>query len=208
MTMLAISPSTSERDSIAAAERLTSTVSEHVGVLLKMSEQWNSVLAIASEMTKALAAGKKILWFGNGGSAADSQHLAAELVGRFRRERRPLPSVALTTDTSVLTAIANDYGYNEVFRRQVEALCEEGDVVVGLSTSGNSPNVVLALERARQIGAFTVAMTGSGGGQLRAVPHTCVSVPSTNTARIQEVHIFIGHFLCDHVESELETTTA
>jgi D-sedoheptulose 7-phosphate isomerase len=144
--------------------------------------------------------GKKVLWCGNGGSAADSQHLAAELMGRFRRERRALPSIALTTDTSILTAIGNDYGYERVFQRQVEALCMSGDALVGISTSGNSKNVCAALETARSLGAFTVAMTGEGGGSMAQIAEATIRIASRDTARIQEGHILCGHMLCDWIE--------
>ena len=144
--------------------------------------------------------GNKVLWCGNGGSAADSQHMAAELMGRFRRERRGLASIALTTDTSILTAIGNDYGYERVFSRQVEALCVKGDVVVGISTSGNSKNVCAALETAQQLGAFTVALTGAGGGAIASIADITLRIGSEETARIQEGHILCGHMLCDWVE--------
>jgi D-sedoheptulose 7-phosphate isomerase len=159
---------------------------------------------IASKMSAAMLDGNKILWCGNGGSAADSQHLAAELVGRFLRERRALPSIALTTNTSILSAIGNDYGYEHVFRRQVEALCVPGDVVVGISTSGNSRNVCLALEKAREIGAYTVAFTGKNGGGLARVADETLQIPSTETPRIQEGHILCGHMLCDYIEQSLD----
>ncbi len=155
---------------------------------------------IASEMSRAILSGNKILWCGNGGSAGDAQHLAAELVGRFRRERPGLPSIALTTDTSVLTSIANDYGFEQVFSRQVEALCAEGDVVVGISTSGNSPNVCAAVAEGRKVGAFTIAFTGQGGGGLAGIADVTLRVASKDTARIQEAHILCGHMLCDWIE--------
>jgi D-sedoheptulose 7-phosphate isomerase len=169
-------------------------------VIRTLSAQQPVLQKIATEMARALLAGKKVLWCGNGGSAADSQHLAAELMGRFRRERRGLPSVALTTDTSILTAIGNDYGFDRVFARQVEALCAPGDVVVGISTSGNSHNVCAALETAKSLGAFTVAFTGESGGRLASLADITLSVPSSDTARIQEGHILCGHTLCDWVE--------
>ncbi|HMG84846.1 MAG TPA: D-sedoheptulose 7-phosphate isomerase [Terracidiphilus sp.] len=175
-------------------------LNEHIAVIQAMSSQRPVFERIACEMTRAILQGKKILWCGNGGSAADSQHLAAELMGRFRRERRGLPSIALTTDTSALTAIGNDYGYEKVFQRQVEALCNVGDILVGISTSGNSKNVCLALEAARKIGAFTVALTGEGGGAMLKIAEATLRVPSKDTARIQEGHILCGHMLCDWVE--------
>jgi D-sedoheptulose 7-phosphate isomerase len=175
-------------------------IAEHLAVIQAMSSQQAILERIAGEMTRAILSGKKVLWCGNGGSAADSQHLAAELIGRFRRERRGLPSIALTTDTSILTAIGNDYGYEKVFQRQVEALCVSGDVVIGLSTSGNSKNVCAALETARQIGAFTAAFTGDGGGSIAKIADITLCVPSKDTARIQEGHILCGHMLCDWIE--------
>ena len=175
-------------------------VAEHIAVIQAISVQQAVLERIAGEMTRAILEGEKVLWCGNGGSAADSQHLAAELMGRFRRERRGLPSIALTTDTSILTAIGNDFGYEKVFQRQVEALCAKGDVVVGISTSGNSKNVCAALETARQIGAFTVALTGEGGGHLVKIADATLRIPSNDTARIQEGHILCGHMLCDWVE--------
>ena len=155
---------------------------------------------VAIEMTRAMLSGKKVLWCGNGGSAADAQHLAAEFVGRFLLERRALPSIALHTNTSILTAIANDYGYEYVFQRQIQALSVPGDIVVGISTSGKSKNVCLALEAAREIGAFTVAFTGREGNAMGVLAHETISVPSSETPRIQEGHILCGHMLCDYVE--------
>jgi D-sedoheptulose 7-phosphate isomerase len=151
-------------------------------------------------MTATLRAGGKILWCGNGGSASDSQHLAAEIVGRFRRERKGLASVALTTDTTLLTSVANDYGFEAVFARQVEALGNPGDMIVGISTSGNSRNVIAALEAARSQGLVTVAFTGAGGGKLAALADHLFAVASSETARIQEAHILAGHMLCDWIE--------
>jgi D-sedoheptulose 7-phosphate isomerase len=164
-------------------------------------EQQQSVLhAIAQALTASLHGGGKILWCGNGGSAGDAQHLAAEIVGRFRQNRRGLPSIALTTDTSILTAVANDFGFETVFARQVEALGNEGDVLVGISTSGNSPNVVAALKQARAQRLLTVAFTGQGGGKSAAFADHLFAVESRETARIQEAHILAGHMLCDWIE--------
>ncbi len=189
-----------------ATTRLQESIAEHIAVFRRMLQDTNPLETAAERMVRAFLGGRKVLWCGNGGSAADCQHLAAELVGRFRHERRPFASLALTTDTSVLTAISNDYGYDEVFRRQIVALCNKDDVVVGLSTSGSSVNVLLALEKAREIGAFTVAMTGESGGRVAAAADASICIPSKNTARIQEAHIFCGHYLCDIVESELALT--
>jgi len=175
-------------------------IAEHLEVVRQIDGQLHTLEAIAEAMAATLRSGGKILWCGNGGSAADCQHLAAEIVGRFRRERAGLPSLALTTDTSVLTAVANDYGYEAVFSRQVEALGDAGDLLVGISTSGNSRNVVEALLRARAKGLLTVAFTGSGGGKLAGSVDHLFAVESRDTARIQEAHILAGHMLCDWVE--------
>ncbi len=175
-------------------------IEEHLAVIDSLREQQSVLQEIADGITRALLAGKKVLWCGNGGSAADSQHFAAELMGRFRRQRRALPSIALTTDTSILTAVGNDYGYEKVFQRQVEALCKKGDVVVGISTSGSSKNVCAALQTARQMGAYTVAFTGQDGGQIAAIADVTLRIPSKDTARIQEGHGLCGHILCDWVE--------
>ena len=175
-------------------------IEDHLAVIESLRDQQSLLERIAEEMTRAILAGQKVLWCGNGGSAADSQHLAAELMGRFRRERCAFPSIALTTDTSILTAVGNDYGYERVFQRQVEALCTKGDVLVGISTSGSSKNVWAALQTARQIGAFTVAFTGQGGGEIATIADVALRVPSKDTARIQEAHILCGHMVCDWVE--------
>ena len=178
----------------------TEAVAEHLKVVQALTQDGGLLEQIAQQMTAALLEGKKVVWCGNGGSAADAQHLAAELVGRFRRERSALASMALSTNTSILTAIGNDYGYEHVFRRQVEALCSKGDVVVGISTSGNSPNVCLALEAARERGCKTVAFTGREGGKAAQIADVALRVPSTETPRIQEAHILCGHIICDWIE--------
>ena len=190
------------------SEVFEKAITEHLLVIQALLEQQPALARIAAEMTRSLVAGKKVLWCGNGGSAADSQHLAAELVGRFRRERRGLASVALTTDTSILTAIGNDYGYEEVFRRQVEALCVAGDVLVGISTSGKSKNVCLALEAARELGAFTVALTGADGGPVAMIARESLCIASKDAARIQEAHILCGHMLCEWVELNVSEITS
>lgn len=179
---------------------ISRAIAEHLEVVTSLRGQERLLKRIAEEMTRAVSDHRKVLWCGNGGSAGDSQHLAAELMGRFRLERRAIPSVALTTDTSILTAVANDYGYEKVFQRQVEALCAKGDVVVGISTSGSSKNVCAALETANKMGAFTVAFTGQSGGEMAEIAHVSLRVPSRNTARIQEAHILCGHIICDWIE--------
>ncbi len=161
------------------------------------------VQAIAQALITAFQAGNKVLWCGNGGSAADAQHLAAEFSGRFLRERKGYPSEALSTNSSAVTAIANDFGYDRVFSRQVEAHARPGDVVIGITTSGNSPNIVLALEAAKQQAAVTVAFTGNGGGRVGEVADLTLLGPSGYSAIIQEVHITFGHIICDLVEQAL-----
>jgi D-sedoheptulose 7-phosphate isomerase len=160
---------------------------------------WRAGGAIVS----ALRQGRKLLLFGNGGSAADAQHLAAEFVGHYVTERAPLPAIALTTDSSVLTAIGNDYGFDEIFARQVRALGRSGDVAIAISTSGRSRNVILAVEAAREAGLATVALTGGDGGNLAPIVDVAIVVPSATTARIQECHITIGHVLCEYADAEL-----
>jgi D-sedoheptulose 7-phosphate isomerase len=157
----------------------------------------------AEALVSAYQAGRKAIFFGNGGSAADAQHLAAEFVGRYLRERVPLPALALNANSSAVTAISNDYGYSEVFARQLEALASRGDVAVGISTSGNSPNVIQGMRVARRLGLFTIGLTGASGGALREVVDVLIAAPSDETPRIQECHILIGHSLCDAVEQAI-----
>lgn len=159
--------------------------------------------AVAESCIAALRQGKKLLLAGNGGSAADSQHIAAELVGRFEKDRAGLPALALTTNASSMTAIANDYGYDSVFSRQIQAFANGGDVFVGFSTSGDSPNIVSAVEEAKRMGLITVGMTGNSGGKLVDICDHCIRVPDTNTARIQESHITIGHIICSLIEQAI-----
>jgi len=165
-----------------------------------VAEQGEQVAEAARVLAAALQKGGKIFLFGNGGSAADAQHLAAEFVNRFRIERPPLAALALTTDTSVLTSIANDYDFQEVFAKQITALARPDDAALGLSTSGNSPNVVRGLDAAREMGLVTLALSGGDGGPVARAADLALVVPSRNTPRIQEVHITIGHVLCDLVD--------
>jgi len=165
-----------------------------------LAAQGEAVLVAARLLAQTLKDGGKILLFGNGGSAADAQHLAAEFVNRFRVERPPLAAIALTTDTSILTSIANDYDFREVFAKQVRALGRAGDVALGISTSGSSANVVTALQAARELGLKTMALSGGDGGPVAALADVAVVVPSRSTPRIQEVHITVGHVLCDLVD--------
>ena len=169
----------------------------------KLAHQLDEILQIAQAMVEALKAGGKLVFCGNGGSAADAQHLAAEFVGQFHRVRPGLPAMALTVNPSVLTALSNDFSFEEVFARQVEALVTPKDVVIGLSTGGNSPNVVRGIEEARRRGARTVGLLGKGGGRLAGMVDLPLVVPSDNTQRIQEAHITVGHILCTLVEEGL-----
>jgi len=160
----------------------------------------NTIEVAAKLCIDALKNGKKILIFGNGGSAADAQHIAAELVGRYKEERKGLAAIALTTDTSALTSIGNDYGYSHVFNRQIEALANSGDVVIGISTGGSSGNVLSALTLANQIGCKTIGFSGRDGGEMNTICDTNLVVPAQDTPRIQEMHIFIGHTLCHLID--------
>ena len=175
-------------------------IAEHLGMVHQLERQRQRMEEIAGRMTRALLDGNKIIWCGNGGSATDAQHFAGELVGRFRRDRPGLASLALTDNAAAVFGIANDYGFQEVFARQVEALCRPGDVFVAISTSGNSRNVTVAALRARVMGAFIVAITGEHGGKLGSAADVWLRMPSRETARIQEAYLLCGHMLCDWVE--------
>ncbi len=181
--------------------RLQAAVDESISLKKRFAAaQGDAVVAAAQMLAGVFQAGGKVLLFGNGGSAADAQHLAAEFVNRFQIERPPLAALALTTDTSILTAVANDYDFLQVFAKQVRALGRPGDLALGLSTSGNSPNVVEGLKAARELGLKTLALSGRDGGPVAAAAELALIVPSRNTPRIQEVHITIGHVLCDLVD--------
>lgn len=185
------------------AKIFQAALDDHLQIVKALNDQQRVLDQIASEMVLAVRMGGKILWCGNGGSAADAQHLNGQLVVRFRHDRAGIPSIALSTDTSILTAASNNYGYEHIFQRQVETLARKGDVVVAVSTSGNSRNVYLALEAARKIGAVTVAFTGKGGGQIAKAADFLFEVPSSDLPRIQEAHILAGHILCEILELEL-----
>lgn len=177
---------------------------EHGRVLEATQRACREPLEILIEKAaESLQAGGKVLFFGNGGSAADAQHLAAELTVRFVKDRRALAGLALTTDASALTACANDFGFERIFSRQIEALGRAGDIAIGFSTSGSSPNVVMAAQMAREKGLFTVAFTGDSGGKLRDEVDLLIAVPSTKTARIQEMHSLLGHLFCEGIEVKL-----
>jgi D-sedoheptulose 7-phosphate isomerase len=173
-----------------------------------MAEQAEPAEEAARQLVRALRAGNKLLVFGNGGSAADAQHFAAELVGRFEATRPGLPAIALTTDTSILTAVANDFSYDEVFARQVQALAQPGDVVVGISTSGNSRSVLLGVEEAKRRKAYAIALTGGTGGKLKSAADLCLLAASPRTAHIQETHIALIHAICACVDDAFLTATA
>lgn len=162
-----------------------------------------SIEAVAEVMVKALREGKRILWCGNGGSAADAQHLAAELSGRFYYDRPPLNSEAMHCNTSYLTAVANDYGYDLIYSRMIDGACKPGDVLVGISTSGNSKNICNAFRKAKELGVITIAMTGASGGEMKELADFLLNVPSTDTPRIQESHIMLGHIICEIVEARM-----
>lgn len=180
------------KESISAKERLLASV-ETVG----------AIALVSKVLIESLRSGHKLLLFGNGGSAADAQHIAAEFVGRFAFDRPALPALALSVNTSAVTAIGNDYGFEQVFSRQIEALGNRGDVAVGISTSGNSPNVVQGLITARKMGLHTVALAGGGGGKLKDAADYCLCAPAKETPRIQECHILIGHVISMLVEQEI-----
>lgn len=188
-----ISPDTSIRHNLLrSAENFT-----------KLAEQADLIASIAAQMATSLQAGGKIMFCGNGGSAADAQHLAAELLGRYLRSRKALPALALTTDSSALTAIGNDFGFETIFARQIEGLGRAGDVLVAISTSGNSANILQAVRMAQTLGLTTIGLTGAGGGALAELCDLCLRVPSTDTPHIQEMHIAVGHLLCGLVETAL-----
>jgi D-sedoheptulose 7-phosphate isomerase len=195
---------------VRSASQLERLVADRVGDSIAVKQAFfrnDKALALVADVARtiitSIRGGGKVLFFGNGGSAADAQHLAAELAGRFLRERPGLPGLALTTNTSCLTAIGNDYGYDLVFARQLQAIALAGDVAVAISTSGNSTSVLRAAEAAKEKKMITVGMTGADGGKLKPLVDYCLCVTSDHPARIQEVHILIGHILCEIVEEEL-----
>jgi D-sedoheptulose 7-phosphate isomerase len=186
-----------------ALAHVVSSFQEGAALRMKVaSECGRAIVEAASVVAECLQAGGKILFCGNGGSAADSQHLAAEFVGHFILDRRALPAIALTTDSSILTAVGNDYGFEQVFSRQIQALGRPGDVAVGISTSGQSPNVLAAMREARKLGLKTIGFSGKDGGALAKCVDIPIVVSSPNTARIQECHITIGHLICELAEKD------
>jgi D-sedoheptulose 7-phosphate isomerase len=184
---------------------INSSIDEHKKTIdLISTTQLDSIASIGVFLANSLLNGGALFWCGNGGSASDSQHLAAELIGRFNKNRRALRSIALNSDTSVLSCIANDYSYEDIFSRQLEGLGKPGDVLIGISTSGNSENVIRALQKAKMLGIASVALLGNGGGKAVNLAEHSIIVPSLTTARIQEIHILIGHILCEIIERELK----
>ncbi|MEO2267049.1 D-sedoheptulose-7-phosphate isomerase [Pseudoalteromonas pernae] len=183
-----------------AAATYFDSLARHRALFETMDKYQEEASQLLAQCHKALQAGGKVIWFGNGGSAADAQHLAAEFVVRYKKERGPLASIALTTDTSILTAHSNDYHFDTVFERQVQALCKPQDLVIGLTTSGTSPNINLALAAANEIGAYTVALTGRDGGKVKDIAKLPIIIANDETARIQEAHMFIGHWLCEALD--------
>ncbi len=180
------------------------SLNESIGVKSEvLSNSVETIARIATMAVNALRDGHSLYFMGNGGSAADAQHISGELVGRYKKDRKSLPVLALTTDTSVLTAISNDFGYDYCFEKQIEAFTRKDDVVFGLSTSGNATNVINALKLAGKIGAKTIGFTGRDGGMIKDIVDVCLMVPSSDTPRIQECHITIGHILCSIIENEL-----
>jgi D-sedoheptulose 7-phosphate isomerase len=183
---------------------IASQLAAHRDVIARVERELSPQIAeMVTQLVETFTRGGKLLVMGNGGSAADAQHFVAEIVGRFKMERRGLPAIALSTDTSILTAIGNDYGFDKVFRRQVEALAAPGDLVVGISTSGNSPNVQQALELAREMGCRTVGLLGKDGGSIKNVCDLSLIVPTNDTPRVQEGHITIIHIVCDLLEKTM-----
>jgi D-sedoheptulose 7-phosphate isomerase len=193
-------------DATAARRKVLGSIRNAIESLNRTTDLADIIAAAGAMMAESVSAGGKILFCGNGGSAADSQHLAAELVGRFLKERQPLAAVSLTVDTSALTAIANDYGYEQVFARQLRAIGRAGDVLVGISTSGRSPNVVAAIKTARLIGIRTIGLTGAQGGEMPKLCDICIRAPAERTDQIQQLHITIGHILCGLVEDPCAET--
>jgi len=177
---------------------------EHNRVIEKiLSDQTEKINEIARLIINCYKNGNKVILFGNGGSAADAQHIAAELVGKYKIERKSLPAIALTTNTSILTSIGNDYGFDKIFERQIESLVEKGDVAIGISTSGNSENIIKGILKAKEKEAKTIAFTGRSGGKLKDIVDILLNISSDNTPRIQEAHITIGHIICGIVENQI-----
>ena len=183
-----------------------STLSRHQAMIEHLFALEPQVNALLTRIADCLQQGNKVLFFGNGGSASDAQHLAAEFVVRYYKQRAPLAAIALTTDTSIITAHGNDYSFATIFDRQIQALAKPGDIAIGLSTSGNSDNVINGIKTAKQVGCWTCAFTGAVGGELLNIADDCVRIPAEETARVQEGHIIIGHWLCEALDEQLPET--
>ncbi|MFH1577164.1 MAG: D-sedoheptulose 7-phosphate isomerase [Candidatus Margulisiibacteriota bacterium] len=185
-------------------DRIKAEIKESIDIKNQVGKKLTPQIEQAAKlMVQALKNGNKVLFFGNGGSAADAQHLAGELIGRYLKDRRALPAIALTTDTSILTCLSNDFGFETVFARQIEGLAKSGDIAFGLSTSGNSKNVLIGLEKAKELKCKTIGLLGGDGGRIADVCDLAITIPSNSTPRIQESHITIGHILCGLIEQEL-----
>ncbi|MCP8316130.1 MAG: D-sedoheptulose 7-phosphate isomerase [archaeon] len=182
---------------------IENSIDENISINGRMKDQISLIERIAYEAVETIRRGGKVILFGNGGSAADAQHIAGELVGKFKLEREALPAIALTTNTSIITAISNDIDFEEVFSRQVQGLATSKDLVIGISTSGESANVIKGISAAKNKGAKTIAFTGGDGGRLAKITDISLIVPSKNTPRIQEAHITVGHIICELIEKEL-----
>lgn len=178
----------------------TENLADHQAVMNQLPSHFPAMEKVSHKIIEVIHNGGKVFWMGNGGSAADAQHMAAELIGRFKLERPAIASIALTTDSSILTCLSNDYDFSVVFSRQLEGLCTEKDLVIGISTSGNSENVLKGIQMAKKKGAYTVGLAGRDGGALAKETDVCFVINSKDTARIQEAHIFIGHNICEYVE--------
>ena len=189
---------------MGASETIVAHLRETAQLLAEFPSAQVALIAKAAVfMTDAIKTGRKVIWFGNGGSATQSQHMAGEFVGRFRQERRSLPSLSLTENMASVTAIGNDYAFDQIFSRQLEGLSQPGDVAIGLSTSGNSPNVLQGLQKAKELQLKTIGLTGGSGGQMAGCCDVCLCVPSKVTARIQESHMCIYHAICEMVENSI-----
>jgi D-sedoheptulose 7-phosphate isomerase len=185
-------------------EEICAQIKENIDTSKRvLSNCLDEILDAAYKVAGSIKKGNKVMLCGNGGSAADSAHIAAEFVNRFKKERRPLPAVSLVTDTSVLTSISNDYDFGLIFSKQVEAIGKKGDILIAISTSGNAENVLNAVCAGRKIGIFTICLTGDGGGKINELADICIKIPSQNTPRIQEAHILAGHLICDITEKIL-----
>lgn len=189
-------------------ERINEVLSEQINNLenLRNSDYADNLKEIVKVIVESLKKGGKVLIAGNGGSAADSQHISAELIGRFMKERKAIPAIALTTDSSILTCMGNDYGYDAIFRRQVEGLGNKGDIFIGISTSGNSKNIIEAVEEARKKGLITIGLLGRDGGKLKELCDYDITFPYEETARVQEHHIMTYHMMCEFIENEMMDT--